>query len=143
MKFIAHRGNLLGPDIEHENTTNYIQHAINKGYDVEVDVWYIDGKLLLGHNAPMHDTNLSFLQRPAIWAHAKNLPALEYLLNNNVHCFWHENDERTLTSQHYIWTYPDKEIVENSVLVVLTKHLNLIDNNIYAVCGDYVEIWKS
>jgi len=143
MKFIAHRGNILGPNVEYENTPGYILSAIDSGYDVEVDVWYINGKIMLGHDEPTHETTLDFLQRDEIWAHAKNLPSLEYLLNNTVHCFWHENDERTLTSRNYIWTYPDKDTVPNSVLVVLTEHLNLKDKNIYAVCGDYIETWKS
>ena len=40
---ISHRGNVNGPDLEKENTIEQIFIAIGKGFDVEVDVWVIDG----------------------------------------------------------------------------------------------------
>jgi hypothetical protein len=49
MKFISHRGNLSGRNPESENSPSYINMALKLGYDVEVDVWYIDGKWYLGH----------------------------------------------------------------------------------------------
>jgi hypothetical protein len=143
MKLISHRGNLNGPDTTTENTEFQINLAISLGYDVEVDVWYVDNTLMLGHDGPTHKTTLEFLQRDSIWAHAKNLQALEYLLNNNVHCFWHENDARVLTSKNFIWTYPKKDTVKNSVIVELSDTLTLVNTDIYGVCGDYVEDWKS
>ena len=38
MIFIAHRGNLSGPQPENENKLAYIQAALDKGFSVEVDV---------------------------------------------------------------------------------------------------------
>ena len=38
MKFISHRGNLDGPMKEFENHPDYINDAIKKGFDVEIDV---------------------------------------------------------------------------------------------------------
>ena len=38
MKLISHRGNLTEINPERENTEPYIDEAISKGYDVEVDV---------------------------------------------------------------------------------------------------------
>ena len=38
------------------------------------------------------------------------------MLRNNIHCFWHEQDERTLTSRGYIWTYPYKQVTNMSVI---------------------------
>jgi len=143
MKLISHRGNLTGPDLANENTEAQITLAINNGYDVEVDVWYIDGKLMLGHDGPTHPTTIQFLLQTEIWAHAKNLEALEYLLNNCVHCFWHENDARTITSNKFIWTYPGKDTVKNSVIVELSDTLRLANTDIYGVCGDYVQDWKA
>lgn len=143
MKLISHRGNLTGPDLATENTEFQINLAISLGYDVEVDVWYVGDELKLGHDYPKNKTTLEFLQRDSIWAHAKNLPALEYLLNNNVHCFWHENDARVLTSRNFIWTYPHKDTVKNSVIVELSNKLTLVNTDIYGVCGDYVEEWKA
>jgi alpha-glucosidase (family GH31 glycosyl hydrolase) len=143
MKFIAHRGLVNGPDVNLENRPEQINAAIEQGFDVEVDVWYVDGEIRLGHDGPDYCVDLSFLKRKQIWAHAKNPQALEYLLNNDVHCFWHDSDERTLTSQGYIWTYPNKETFTKSVIVVLEKELTLVNTNIFGVCGDYVASWKT
>lgn len=142
MKFIAHRGLMNGPDTVLENHPDQIDLAIEEGFDVEIDVWYINGKLLLGHDTPSYKINLNFLQRPAVWAHAKNLDALAYMLDNQVHCFWHENDQRTLTSQGWVWTYPNKQVCSKSVLVVLEKDLILPKEEFYGVCGDYVSTWS-
>ncbi len=37
MIWIAHRGNLEGPNKERENEPSYLKEAIEAGYDVEVD----------------------------------------------------------------------------------------------------------
>jgi len=141
MKLIAHRGLFNGPDQELENKPEQIELAIKNGFDIEVDVWYVNNILYLGHDMPTYEINLSFLQREVVWAHAKNLPALHYMLENNVHCFWHEVDQRTLTSKGYIWTYPEEETTNRSVLVV-QDHIKPINDNIYGVCSDYVSDWK-
>lgn len=52
---IAHRGNISGPDPEQENKPEYLQAALDKGYDVEVDVWgsYQDNVWWAGHTELM------------------------------------------------------------------------------------------
>ena len=40
MKLISHRGNLEGRKPELENNPEYIDEALSKGYDVEIDVWW-------------------------------------------------------------------------------------------------------
>ena len=47
MRYISHRGNLTGRDPFRENTVEYIQEALDKGFDVEIDVRCVDGKLYL------------------------------------------------------------------------------------------------
>jgi len=141
MKLIAHRGLFNGPDQELENKPEQIELAIKNGFDVEVDVWYVNNVLYLGHDMPTYEINLSFLQREGVWAHAKDLPALHHMLENNVHCFWHKVDQRTLTSKGYIWTYPEEETTSRSVLVV-QDHIKPLNDNIYGVCSDYVSDWK-
>ena len=42
MILISHRGNLNGPKPDQENSPNYINNAISKGYNVEIDVWFKD-----------------------------------------------------------------------------------------------------
>jgi len=140
MHLIAHRANLNGPVPELENNPKQIETAIRKGFDVEIDVWVIYDKIYLGHDEPQYKIDLDFLKQSQIWAHAKNLSALEFLLNNGVHCFYHENDKFTLTSRGFIWTYPNQKVGPKSVIVTLDK---IIDNiKCYGVCGDYVETWK-
>jgi hypothetical protein len=141
MKLIAHRGLFNGPDRELENKPEQIELAIKQGFEVEIDVWYVNNKLYLGHDFPEYNIDLSFLQREQIWAHAKDLPALDYMLKHSVHCFWHNVDERTLTSKGYIWTYPEEETTDKSVLVVM-DHIKPSNENLYGVCSDYVSDWK-
>ena len=141
MKWIAHRGNLLGPVPKLENHPDQIDTAIHKGFDVEIDVWKIHNKLYLGHDEPVYSIDIDFLQRDVIWCHAKNLEALEFLLNNGIHCFYHESDKFTLTSKGYIWTYPKQTVTDASVIVVLDKEIPKV--KCFGVCGDFVEVWKS
>ena len=54
MIYIAHRGLFNGPDKEKENSPAQINQALFKGYDVEVDVWFKDGKWFLGHDEPTY-----------------------------------------------------------------------------------------
>ena len=54
MFFISHRGNINGPEVNRENSIDYINSAIDKGYDVEVDVWFKKGEFYLGHDEPMY-----------------------------------------------------------------------------------------
>ena len=143
MKFISHRGNLTGVYPEKENSPEYIMSAIRADFDVEVDVWYIDGKVMLGHDAPTYEVDLNFIKNTRFWCHAKNAEALEFMLANNVHCFWHESDQRVLTSQGYVWTYPHKQLIDNAVVVILDKEIdNEYVSRAVAVCGDYVQSWS-
>lgn len=143
MKYISHRGNLKGTDPLLENEPGYIQDALEAGFDVEIDVWFVDGKFMLGHDEPIYDVGVKFLLNDRLWCHAKNPQALEVMLAAGVHCFWHENDERTLTSKGFVWTYPHKQLVDRSVVVILDKELDYeYISRADAVCGDYVQSWR-
>ena len=54
MILIAHRGNTSGRKKELENKPEYITDTLQKGYDVEVDVWSIDKQFYLGHDKPQY-----------------------------------------------------------------------------------------
>jgi glycerophosphoryl diester phosphodiesterase len=141
IKLISHRGNLTGPDPDRENTQEQIELALSLGFDVEVDVWYLDGQLYLGHDSPGQTIDREFLSQPGLWCHAKNLWALDYMLENDIHCFWHQEDQRTLTNHGWIWTFPDQATTGLSVLVVLDNQWPT-NTTLYGVCGDYVSDWK-
>jgi hypothetical protein len=104
MILIAHRGNYKGTNKERENAPDYIEEAISAGYNVEVDVWLIDGKWMLGHDFPMYEVPLSFFERPQVWTHTKNLIGYVSLYHNkNAHVFWHDEDEFVFTSKGIKW----------------------------------------
>jgi hypothetical protein len=105
---IAHRGNWRGKLPEKENNPDYINEAINLGYHVEVDVWFKNGNFYLGHDDPQWHTDSDFLSNPRIICHCKNIEALHKMLESgNIHCFWHQRDDYTLTSEGWVWKYPE------------------------------------
>jgi hypothetical protein len=111
MKLISHRGNLEGPNPERENHPDYIYEALQAGYDVEIDVWWVDGKFKLGHDGPQYDFPFDLLTNfyNKLWIHCKNMDALSYLneLDSNgskLNYFSHEDDLGVLTSRGYIWS---------------------------------------
>lgn len=139
VKFIAHRGNLNGPQPEFENTDEYLKHAYHSGHDVECDLIVYRGTMYYGHDEPQTPADLAFLQQVGVWSHAKNLQALEQLLNLRTNCFWHETDKLTLTSAGYIWCYPNT-LFEHKKAVWLDLHDAVLPDqlpNIYGICGDY------
>ena len=144
MFLISHRGNINGTS-ELENSTSYIDRALNLGYDVEIDVWHIDKQLWLGHDAPEHKIDLEYLasRKNKLWCHAKNLEAIKILLDNNIHCFWQEGDKFAITSKGYIFTHSKiTKCSTRSILVSLNADLKV---PIYAagVCSDYICRYKN
>ena len=50
MKLISHRGNINGKQTVKENRSSYILNAISEGFDLEVDVWFINNVWFLGRD---------------------------------------------------------------------------------------------
>ena len=143
MIYISHRGNLNGPNDTWENHPDYIQKALDEGFNVEIDVWYKDSTFYLGHDEPKHKINVNFLKNERLWCHAKNLGALTAMLSySTIHCFWHQEDDVTLTSRGYVWTYPGKPLTEISIAV--KPEIN--DDNVkkvLGICSDFVVDYKN
>ena len=118
MIYIAHRGNVNGQHSEFENSPMYVADAIERGFDVEIDVWMKNDAWWLGHDNPTHAIDANFLLHDRVWCHAKDLDALQALLSIGAHCFWHQNDDVTLTSSGYMWTYPGIALTEKSICVM-------------------------
>lgn len=137
MKIISHRGNLNGPS-NLENNPSHILNCLSKNIECEIDVWNIDGKFYLGHDSPQYHVDLDFLKLDGLWCHCKNLEALEQLVKLNIHCFWHQNDDFTLTSKGFIWTFPNKEVVGHSVIVDNSSNWRNKNYNCYGICTDYL-----
>jgi len=142
VKFISHRGNLNGPQVATENTIKQIESVIKKSFDCEIDVWFENDMLFLGHDNPENPVTMEWLQenKRSLWIHCKNFEALTFFSNfeEDFNYFWHQEDHFTLTSKNFIWTYPDNIYSKNSVLVKLDN--SLPDNlNLHAICSDYVD----
>lgn len=146
MKLIAHRGNTNGSFESYENEPNYIDLAISRGYDVEVDVWFIDKILYLGHDKPQYGVNFSWFRDRIgkLWIHCKNIDAVSFFNENHYefNYFWHENDTITLTSLNNIWAFPNKQPIKGSIAVM--PELNNDDvSQCMGICSDYVEKYKN
>lgn len=144
MKFISHRGNIDGIKKSEENNPNKIDFCLRTGYDVEVDVWYINDKFYLGHDEPQYEIKIDYLINEKLWCHAKNKDSLEILLKNNIHCFWHQNDGYTLTSKGIIWVYPNIELPTNSVAVMpeIANYSLYHLSKCYGICSDNIKYYK-
>lgn len=147
IKLIAHRGLFRGPNKNLENRPEQVLEAFRQGFDAEIDLHILDGKFYLGHDNPQYQINPTFLQFSKLWIHAKNLEALYWLSATNYKYFWHQQDDRVITSNGYIWTYPEKELTDRSIRLMPEwndpelKTVNMY--NCYAICSDYVEKIKS
>jgi len=145
MILISHRGNIDGKFESYENEPNYIDSTIRNGYDVEVDVWYVEGVLYLGHDEPQYGVDFEwFKQRLAkLWIHCKNIQALLYFKDcgHDAHYFWHEEDTVTLTSKGYVWAYPGKQPIKNSIAVMPEAEGDDIEHCL-GVCSDFIQNYR-
>lgn len=146
MRYIAHRGLLEGPNKDKENHPDQIAIAIESGFDCEIDVYFTNGKLYLGHDNPQYEINECWLRHTNLWIHCKNIEALMYFnqyKNWNYNYFWHNSDDYTLTSKGYIWTNIGKPLTDNSVMVmpevVDISLFNAYTGNCFAICSDYIK----
>jgi len=154
MKLIAHRGNIDGPNPSEENNPEYIEEAIENGFDVEVDIWFSSQtkKFFLGHDKPEYQIDVFWLAKNInkLWIHCKNIEALyEFSANmSGYNYFWHDTDKYTLTSKKYIWTYPGQPYTPKSIMVMpesmmvfptfATELEDMKAYNCYGICSDYV-----
>ena len=83
MIFIAHRGNINGRESGLENGDKYCQEAIDKGFNVEIDVHWYEGIFWTGHDRPQYRVNTEFLKKKEVWCHAKDIEALYPFLSIN------------------------------------------------------------
>lgn len=142
MIYISHRGNLNGPIGMKENHPSYIKEAIRQGFQVEIDVWYDQGKFILGHDRPQYEVKKHFLLDRKLWCHAKNHEAFQQMMRDNkIHCFWHEEDDFTITSKGFVWAYPGNTKVHG--IWVMPERYNLNPGkNCLGICSDYVQMYS-
>lgn len=144
IKLISHRGNLTGINPDCENNLTYIQQAIDAGFDVEIDIWFLNGNFYLGHDKPTYLVGYFWLKQRSskLWCHAKNLDAiLQMSKTKNLHYFWHENDKMTLTSKGIPWLYP-KNYLNTGITVEFDFPPKTIPD-VYGLCVDNPTEWKN
>ncbi len=141
--WILHRGLKEGPDRALENKESLLKIRFQEGWDVEVDLWFHEGALWLGHDKP--ETLLedhSLLENPKAWIHCKNLDMLAYMTEKKPGApfFSHDTDPAILTSNGYIWCYPGLQAGAKSILVMPERvHGMVIDySTIAGICTDYM-----
>lgn len=150
MIYIAHRGNVDGPDPEQENEPAYIDLAIKRGYAAEVDLWIREGDPWLGHDEPQYQVSEDWLidRARSLWIHCKNIEALCYMGDVNFRrwqefdYFWHQEDDYTVTSNGLIWAYPGKSLNDGrNIICVMPERANYTLEEMsrcFAICSDEV-----
>jgi hypothetical protein len=144
MKIISHRGNIRGRVPGRENAPSYIDCALGNGYDVEIDVWSINGELWLGHDEPQYKIDHNWLdkRRNYLWLHCKNLEAAKECWA--YHSFCHSSDPFTYTSTGKIWLHDLEQTFDDATIIPLLdwemvdSFKTHIKNEVpYGICTDY------
>lgn len=145
MLLIAHRGNTNGPNPDWENNPKQIDHCISKGINVEVDLRTIDKQFWLGHDEGQYLVSKDWLKarRKYLWVHCKNVEAIYDSRDLQLHHFWHEEDQYTITSEGWVWAYPNKLVPSpmSMSVCVMPEIYNTDTTNFQAICTDYVETY--
>jgi len=141
MIIISHRANTNGPNTAYfgENHPSSIKYVLSLGFNVEIDVRYLNNKFVLGHDKAEYEVGDNFFYNDRMWVHCKNIEALEKLISNPlINAFYHDKDDCVLTSQGFIWTYPDaKNILTSKSIAVMIENVDGWDlNNCAGVCTD-------
>lgn len=142
MKIYSHRGNLSGKS-PRENEPAFILECIAEGFNVEVDLWFVDGAYLLGHDGPEHPIDLRAFDREEIIFHLKSphVPPLKH-----ADAFAIENDPYALTRRGLLWTNygraPTPEAVMCSPELVgdqrpLADFVRTMQHTAAGICTDY------
>jgi len=145
MKLISHRGNMVGPNPSRENTPSYIDTAISAGYEVEVDINYVDGKFYLGHDTPDIEITRIWMEKrkDKILFHCKNLDAATQL-NGDYKFFCHTSDSFVLTSTNHVWVHDLSLNLDNKCIIPLLDESSIVkrinDVEVYGVCTDYINL---
>ena len=147
MFLISNNGNLNGKNTLMENNPLACDDVRHMGYDVKIDVWLTDKGWFLGKEKPQFSIEFEYLLRDGFWCQAKNIGALrEMIQHEEINCFWHQQDEYTLTSKGYIWTYPGKPLTHKSICVLpelLPDWRKQGAHGSAGICSDFVQQYDS
>jgi len=143
MRLISHRGNIEGSNPDLENTTPYIESAINSGFDVMIDLWLFDGKIYTGSDEPKNKLDIDWLEKynNRLWFNCRDQVILTNLLSldplgKHLHYLHFSEGPMSLTSRNYLIT---KEEFSTPVAIVYQPDVNNKLTDVYGVCSDYVK----
>lgn len=144
MIYISNKGNLFGPDPQKENLPEYVDEAINAGFQVKVDLWISDDRIFLGDGYPKYKIDLAWLinRYLKLWIQCKNASAVSFMQeHDHFHYFWNYNDSITLTSLKYVWASPYHPAIKKSIVV----SPNIIERDFseyMGICSDFIADFK-
>lgn len=142
---ICHRGNIGGAQKELENNFGVLLQRSIQGYRTEVDVWFHEHHLWLGHDKPEYKITLEWLasdKRRLI--HAKDGATFEHLLLESgkraldLHVFYHTEEDYVLTNKGLVICFPGKPLLEGS-LCMMPERANYSQEQlqkIFSICSD-------
>lgn len=144
MIYISHRGNLDGKNPLLENSPHYVDNALDLGYDVEIDFRVYGDDLYLGHDKGEYRVNQEWMENRVdrLWVHCKNVEAIEWMYHNQeFNYFWHEEDTLTITSKKFIWAFPGKQPIKNSIAVMPEIYGDDVSQCV-GICSDIIKSFK-
>ena len=155
MIVISHRANFENQKYP-ENSRNAIEYAADFGLDIEVDLRYFEGTILLGHDVGEHKIDEYFLEkyRDILWVHAKDARTAAWLNSQRdfeLHWFTHDQDYATLTSRGFLWFHPLSEFQSSGISVMpetrIARHKLTLDPSSIGICSDlpftYCKLFES
>ncbi len=142
---ICHRGNLNGPVKEMENNFGVLIQRSLRGMDVEIDVWYQEGQLWLGHDKPEYKITLDWLancKRRLI--HCKDGKTLEYLTLESgkrgldLHLFYHTYEHYAITTKKHILCCPGQPLLQGSLCMMpeMASYTEDEKRKCFSICSD-------
>jgi len=147
MKLISHRGNICGRFLDKENRPSYIDCALQLGYDVEVDVRYVNGAFWLGHDTPDYKISESWisLRNSKLWLHCKDIFSAIKLKNMNVNYFCHTSDPYVPVSSGHFWVHDLTLPIDHNCIIPLLNKTDVTSytgNQPYGICTDFINFAK-
>lgn len=147
---ISHRGNIIKRNPKRENSPDYINDALSKGFYVEIDLRWHDGDFWLGHDEPQYKIDIIFLLNTNLFIHCKDfksyaaLRAFSEIANFDIsalHVFIHDQGH-ALTTSGYVITAPGEELSLLSIAMMPEMALGWDVSQAAGICSDEIIKYK-
>jgi hypothetical protein len=102
--------------------------------------------LFLGHDKPQYGVDFRWFKDrlSKLWVHCKNIESILYFqeCGYEINYFWHQEDDITLTSKNFIWTFPGKKLTSRSIAVLPESVKDWELTECLGICSDYIKKYK-